>query len=102
MPKTRELLTGVLLAVGLSGGESSLPVAPAQDGPGGEDALVAKIDRRVRAWQPTPAERRLDDVAWAGDLRDALRLAKDNGRPVFLFTYSGCAERAHAIALQRC
>ena len=32
----------------------------------------------------------------------ALRLAKEHNRPVFLFTYSGSAEREHAMALQRC
>jgi hypothetical protein len=74
----------------------------AQDKAGSEDALIAKVNKRVQAWQPTAEERRLDDIAWAKDLRDALRLAKDTGRPIFLFTYSGCAEREHAIALQRC
>jgi hypothetical protein len=103
MPKTKLRTAGVLLTAGLAGAVALLPAAPAQDKTGDEDtALIAKIDKRVQAWQPTPEERRLDDIAWAKDLRDALRLAKDNGRPVFLFTYSGCAEREHAIALQRC
>jgi hypothetical protein len=64
--------------------------------------LVARVDKRVQAWQPTGAEHRLDDVGWAKDLREALRLAKDNGRPVFLFTYSGSPVRENAICLQRC
>ena len=64
--------------------------------------LVARVDKRVQAWQPTGAEQRLDDVGWAKDLREALRLAKDNGRPVFLFTYSGSPVRENAICLQRC
>jgi hypothetical protein len=103
MPKTKSQIAGTLLAAGLAGAVVLLPVAPAHDKTGDEDAaLIAKIDKRVQAWQPTAEERRLDDIAWAKDLRDALRLAKDNGRPVFLFTYSGCAEREHAIALQRC
>jgi hypothetical protein len=94
---------GALLAVAIAGTVALFPGVQAQDKSGGDDsALVAKVDKRVQAWQPTPEERRLDDIAWAKDLRDALRLAKDNGRPVFLFTYSGCAEREHAIALQRC
>jgi hypothetical protein len=67
-----------------------------------EEDPIAKIDRRVEAWQPTKEERRLDDIGWASDIRDALRLAKEHKRPIFLFTYSGSAEREHAMALQRC
>jgi len=70
--------------------------------PPAEDEVTARVDRRVRAWQPTRDERRLDDVGWAKDIRDALRLAREHNRPVFLFTYSGSAEREHAMALQRC
>jgi hypothetical protein len=92
-----------LLAAGLSGAAALPTGARAQEKTSdAEAALIARVDQRTKAWQPTAEERRLDDVAWAKDLRDALRLAKDSGRPVFLFTYSGCAEREHAIALQRC
>ena len=73
----------------------------ASQGPA-DEALTARVDKRIQAWQPTAAERRLDDVGWAKDLVDALRLGKDHGRPVFLFTYSGSAVREHAICLQRC
>jgi hypothetical protein len=94
---------GVLSAAGLAAMVALLPGAWADEKAVNEsDALVGQIDRRVEAWQPTPQERRLDDIGWAKDLRDALRLARESGRPVFLFTYSGCAEREHAIALQRC
>jgi hypothetical protein len=64
--------------------------------------LPAFVDSRVEGWQPTRGERRLDDIGWAQDIRDALRLAKIYNRPVFLFTYSGSSEREHAMALQRC
>ena len=102
MPTTSLRFTGALLGVFL-GGAVLLPGLPAQDKTTDKDtALIAKIDKRVTAWQPTTDERRLDDIAWATDLREALCLAKNNGRPVFLFTYSGCAEREHAMALQRC
>jgi hypothetical protein len=100
MQKTMLRISGVLLAAGLTW--DAKQEAHAQDRTASDDALIAKVDQRVQAWQPTAAERRLDDIAWAKDLRDALRLAKDNRRPVFLFTYSGCAEREHALALQRC
>jgi hypothetical protein len=70
--------------------------------PADQGRLLARVDQRVQAWQPTRDERRLDDIGWAKDLRDAFRLAKEHNRPVFLFTYSGSANREHAMALQRC
>jgi hypothetical protein len=103
MLKTKSRMAGALLTAGLAGVFALVPVARAEDRPASEfSELVAKIDKRVQAWQPTPEERRVDDIAWAKDLRDALRLAKDTGRPVFLFTYSGCTDRDHALALRRC
>jgi len=100
--KTQDAGT-LLLAAALASAVMLLPEALAQNKSGNDEASrTARIDKRVEAWQPTADERRLDDIAWASDIRDALRLAKDNARPVFLFTYSGCAEREHAIALQRC
>jgi hypothetical protein len=47
------------------------------------------VDRRVEAWQPTAAERAIDRIGWAKDLREAERLSKLHWRPVFLFTYDG-------------
>ena len=70
--------------------------------PGSEGGPVARVDKCVEVWQPTSAERRLDEIGWAPDLRTALRLAKENGRPVFLFHYVGSPFREHAIAQQRC
>jgi hypothetical protein len=60
--------------------------------PGGQPAdrdLAGWVDRRVRDWEPAADERRFDEIGWARDIRDALRLAKAHGRPVFLFTYDG-------------
>jgi hypothetical protein len=53
------------------------------------DRSVAWIDQRVVALQPTPDERRIDRVGWAPDIRSALRVAREHGRPVFLFTMDG-------------
>jgi hypothetical protein len=47
------------------------------------------VAKRVQAWQPTREERRFDVIAWAKDIRQAERLAKKHGRPVFLFTHDG-------------
>jgi hypothetical protein len=103
MPDAKLPIAGVLLTAGLCGAVALLPGVRAEDGTRKRDtALIARVDQRVQAWQPTREERRLDAIAWARDLRHALRLARDNSRPVFLFTYGGSAEREHAIALQRC
>jgi hypothetical protein len=67
-----------------------------------DSGLRARVDKLVQAWQPIAGERRLDDIGWAKDIRDALRLARIHDRPIFLFTYSGSSNREHALALQRC
>jgi hypothetical protein len=59
-------------------------------GAGGEaDRSAARIDERVAALQPTAQERRIDTIGWARDIRSALSLAREHGRPVFLFTMDG-------------
>jgi hypothetical protein len=65
--------------------------------PAGDAELAAWVDERVRDWQPTPEERRFDEIGWARDIRDALRLAREQDRPVFLFTYDGTS-----LATYRC
>lgn len=47
------------------------------------------VDERVRAWQPTARERQWESIGWAKDIRHALRLAREQRRPVFLFTLDG-------------
>jgi len=55
-----------------------------------EDArLVSWTQERVKAWQPAASERAFGKIGWAKDIRDAIRLAKENNRPVFLFTHTG-------------
>jgi hypothetical protein len=47
------------------------------------------IEERVRALQPTAKEKRFDEIGWASDIRSAEKLARENNRPVFLFTHDG-------------
>ena len=47
------------------------------------------IEQRVQELQPTARERRIDEIGWAKDIRTAEKLAKENNRPVFLFTHDG-------------
>jgi hypothetical protein len=53
------------------------------------DRDASWIDQRVKDWQPTAAEKRFDEIGWAKDIREAEKLAKQNNRPVFLFTHDG-------------
>jgi RNA polymerase sigma-70 factor (ECF subfamily) len=49
----------------------------------------AKIDERIKEWQPTPEERRFDEIGWAKDLTAALSLAREHRRPVFVVAHVG-------------
>jgi hypothetical protein len=79
MKQTLLVLTAAALAAGFVFAE----------GPRKRDA--AWVDARIDAWQPKGAECAFDRIGWAGDVREALRLAKEHGRPVFLFTYDGAS-----------
>jgi hypothetical protein len=61
-----------------------------------DSRVAAWVEQRVQAWQPTADERRFDDIGWVKDIREAERLAKENNRPVFLFTHNG------RMAIGRC
>jgi Spy/CpxP family protein refolding chaperone len=51
---------------------------------------------RVDQWQPAPEERKMDRIGWADGIIPALRLARANNRPVFIFTLDG------ELAIGRC
>jgi hypothetical protein len=92
----------LILAAGLVSGVARSQEPDEIKSPPADDALVTRVNQSVELWQPTGDERRLDQIGWVGSLGEAQRLAKEKGRPVFLFTYNGCATREHALALQRC
>ena len=47
------------------------------------------LDQRIGEWALRADEKRFDQIGWASDIREAKRLAKQSGRPVFLFTHDG-------------
>jgi hypothetical protein len=47
------------------------------------------VQSRVAELQPKAEEKRFDEIGWAKDIRESLRLAKQHRRPVFLFTHDG-------------
>jgi hypothetical protein len=49
----------------------------------------ARIDQWIQDWQPTAEDRRMEEIGWAKDIPEAIRLSKQNGRPVFVFTHKG-------------
>src|SRR5262245_17249601 len=103
MRATRLMIpAAVLLVCGLAPGAVAWQASGDKKPAPVDGGLAARVDKRVQDWQPTSAERRLDEIGWAKDLCEALRLAKDSGRPVFVFTYSGSSIRENALAQQRC
>jgi hypothetical protein len=47
------------------------------------------VAKKVEEWQPSTNERFFDKVGWADDIRQAIRLAKEHNRPVFLMNSTG-------------
>jgi RNA polymerase sigma factor (sigma-70 family) len=78
---------GVLMSRSSEAKRSDAPPPAAQSFEDG--GLVARLDQAIDAFQPTPAERKIDQIGWARDIREAKRLARENARPVFLFTHTG-------------
>jgi hypothetical protein len=76
----------VTLICGLALGAFPLPASAAA--PAGEHD-AAWVDAQIKACQPTPEERRFDQIGWLTDIRSAEKLAREHGRPVFLFTHDG-------------
>ena len=93
----QRLMCGAMFLSALMAGTRTEAQKPSND-----KVLPSWVEKRVQAWQPTDDERRMDQIAWAKDLRSAQKLAKENARPVFLFSYSGSDERENAMALERC
>jgi len=49
----------------------------------------ARIDRWVQDWQPTETDRKFEQIGWVKDIPSAMKLARQHGRPVFVFTHKG-------------
>ena len=66
---------------------ATLDAGSAEPQPGARD--LAWVERRAQELEPAARERRIDEIGWASDIRQARRLAAENSRPVFLFTHDG-------------
>jgi hypothetical protein len=72
----------VLIGFALVGAFSGSAAAPEGD-------WAARVDRLVDERRPTVNEKRFDEIGWVRSLREAETLAREHGRPVFLFTHDG-------------
>ena len=54
---------------------------------GSAEAWVDRVDKRLDHIRP--AKQKLDLIAWAPSLRQAVAAARSTNRPVFLFTHDG-------------
>ena len=70
--------------------------------PAGQETVASNaddlswIEKRVDEWKAGPSDRKFDQVGWLTDLLSAQKLAKEHGRPIFLFTHDG------RMAIGRC
>jgi hypothetical protein len=55
----------------------------------GAELSYEAVRARVEEWQPKASEKVFDEIGWAEDIRAGLKLAKEHGRPLFLFTHDG-------------
>lgn len=96
--KQREAYTGLIgepfevkkerrVASGSGGGKEPVGASPHLTVPLKRD--LASVEKRMQELEPTKEERRVDDIGWAADLREARRLSQKHNRPMFVFTYDG-------------
>jgi len=50
------------------------------------------VRAKVESLQPTPEDRKFDEIGWTNSIVEAEKFARDNNRPVFLFTQNGRIE----------
>jgi hypothetical protein len=103
MPKRRAIIAVAALLSAASGmcafsnqtssAENSSEVCPAPKvsvpRPADPAQWSAWVDHRIDDLQPLPQERKFDRIGWSRTILDAEKLAKEHGRPIFLFTHDG-------------
>ena len=81
MNRWNKVIFTIAVCVAALRGAGAAPPSGARD--------VAWVEKRVQELQPATRERRIDEIGWASDIRQAERLAGEHNRPVFLFTHDG-------------
>jgi len=77
-----------VLAAGYLGG-CFLAAPPALAAKNPANKLILQVEKKVHDTLPTKDEKLFDQIAWVKDVRTAERLAKQNRRPIVLFTGDG-------------
>jgi len=54
-----------------------------------DGSVVRWVDKTVAERQASAEDKRFDEIGWVTDIRTAIRLAKENNRPIFLYTGDG-------------
>src|SRR5688572_22508112 len=57
---------------------------------------LARIERIIREWQPSPEEKRFDEIGWAPSLREARRLSNQSRRPVAILALAGPVQKGRS------
>lgn len=75
----------------LLGGVIATACATSADGRGriSDANVVGWVAKTVAERQPTPQDKRFDEIAWVTDIRTAIQLGKEYNRPIFLVTVNG-------------
>jgi hypothetical protein len=89
MTRTTVRAAALLAAVGLAG--AAQPPA---------DPLAESLERKAQASRPTAAELRWQQIPWLTDPDEALRQARAEGRPVFLWVAGG--RDRDGLPLEKC
>lgn len=84
MTPSRLKCIGTVLLLGSIG----LPLVSEEKGPVPSQDRE-RIEKRIQEIQPTAKEKRFDEIGWVKGLREAERVSKQTGRPVFLFCNVG-------------
>ena len=74
-------LLRTLALLGTAAFQEPAPAAPVDE--------FARIEKWIKDWQPTAEDRRMEEIGWAKDIPEAIRLSKQHNRPVFVFTHKG-------------
>jgi hypothetical protein len=81
MNRWSKITFAIAAALVALGAGSAAPQLDARD--------LAWVEKRAQELEPVARERRIDEIGWANDIRQAERLALEHNRPVFLFTHDG-------------
>jgi hypothetical protein len=82
--RTKVVLVGVLAGIALVPSASVLSQTRLKD-----EQVAQWVRNHIKALQPTPEEKRFDEIGWSKSIVEAEKLARQYNRPVFLFTNDG-------------